>query len=314
MVTGVAIQRSTDDSRNKAKGNHVKAKKWLVLAAAMIAALALVGCGGTDATAPTGGGTAGETGELTGSLTVQGSDTMVNLSQAWAEAFQAANPGITVSVTGGGSGTGIASLINGTVDFANASRQMKDEEFTQASDAGVTAVEIEVAKDGIVVLVNPANAVADLTIEQLGQIYRGEITNWKDVGGADKAIVLLGRDTASGTYEYFQEEVVGEEAEYSKSMKNLQSSQAIVDEVSKNADAIGYVGIGYESEAIKHLSLAGVSPSLDTVLDGSYPLSRGLYMYSNGEPDGAKKAFSDWILSPDGQAVVSDQGFVPLSK
>jgi phosphate transport system substrate-binding protein len=288
---------------------YVKLSKWMGLSVAAIALVALVGCGGTQDNAGTEAGTE----ELSGSLTVQGSDTMVNLAQGWAEAFQAANPGVTISVTGGGTGTGIASLINGTVDFANASREMKPEETQQATDAGVDAVGTEVAKDGIVVLVNPANKVEDLSIDQLGKIYRGEITNWKDVGGDDKPIVLLGRDTSSGTYEYFQETVVGKDAEYAKSMKNLQSSQAIVDEVSKNADAIGYVGIGYESDAIKPLKVDGVEATIDTVLDQSYPLSRGLYMYSNGQPDGAGQAYVDWILGTDGQKVVEEQGFVPLS-
>lgn len=291
----------------------MKAKKWLVLALAVLTAVALVGCGGATTEEATEEGTEAS-GELSGSLTVQGSDTMVNLSQAWAEAFQAENAGVMLSITGGGSGTGIASLINGTVDFANASREMKDEEITQASDAGVEANEIEVAKDGIAVLVNPANTVAELSVDQLGQIYRGEITNWKDVGGADAEIVLLGRDTSSGTYEYFKEAVVGEEAEYAKAMKNLQSSQAIVDEVVKNEDAIGYVGIGYVTDTIKVVAIDGVTASLDTVLDASYPLSRGLYMYSNGQPTGVGQAFVDWILGADGQAVVADQGFVPLSK
>ncbi|MHB9003561.1 MAG: PstS family phosphate ABC transporter substrate-binding protein [Coriobacteriia bacterium] len=287
----------------------MKAPKVFALSLVLVAALALTGCGTSETTDDTS-----DSGELTGSITVQGSDTMVNLSQAWAEAFQAENAGVSVSINGGGSGTGIASLINGTVDFANASREMKDEEFDQAKAAGVDAVEIEVAKDGIVVLVNPANGVEDLTIDQIGQIYRGEITNWKDVGGTDKPIVLLGRDTSSGTYEYFKEEVVGKDAEYAKSMKNLQSSQAIVDEVGKNVDAIGYVGIGYESASIKPLKVEGVNASVDTVLDGSYPLSRGLYMYSAGDPDGVKDAFVQWILGADGQKVVEDQGFVPLSK
>ncbi|PKQ30065.1 MAG: hypothetical protein CVT60_02070 [Actinobacteria bacterium HGW-Actinobacteria-10] len=287
----------------------MKAPKVFALSLVLVAALSLTGCGTSETTDGTS-----DSGELTGSITVQGSDTMVNLSQAWAEAFQADNAGVSVSVNGGGSGTGIASLINGTVDFANASREMKDEEVDQAKGAGVDPVEIEVAKDGIVVLVNPENAVEDLSIEQIGQIYRGEITNWKDVGGVDKPIVLLGRDTSSGTYEYFKEEVVGKDAEYAKSMKNLQSSQAIVDEVGKNVDAIGYVGIGYESSSIKPLDVEGVTASIDTVLDGTYPLSRGLYMYSAGEPDGAKKAYIEWILGADGQSVVEDQGFVPLSK
>ncbi len=296
----------------------MKLSKWMGLTAAAIALVALVGCGGTQDNAGTETGT-GQTGteELSGSLTVQGSDTMVNLAQGWAEAFQAVNPGVTISVTGGGTGTGIASLINGTVDFANASREMKPEEIQQASDAGVDAVETEVAKDGIAVIVNPGNGVEGLTLDQLGKIYRGEITNWKDVGGPDAEFVLLGRDTASGTYEYFLEEVVmkdDENAKYSKSMKNLQSSQAIVDEVSKNPTAIGYVGVGYVSDAIKVMPIDGTAASVDAVLGGSYVLSRGLYMYSNGQPDGAGKAYIDWIISPDGQKVVEEQGFVPLSK
>ncbi len=292
----------------------MKATKWIALALSIAVALALFGCGGgsADNGAPAENADAG-TEELSGSLTVQGSDTMVNLAQAWAEGFQAENGDVSISVTGGGSGTGIASIINGTVDFANASREMKDEEVSQAQDAGVDPVETEVAKDGIVVLVNPANTVEDLTIEQLGQIYRGEITSWKALGGDDKPIVLLGRDTSSGTYEFFGEAVVGKDAKYAKSMKNLQSSQAIVDEVGKNADAIGYVGLGYESDAIKPVKVAGIEANVDTVLDRSYPLSRGLYMYSNGEPDGVKKAYIDWILSAEGQKLVADQGFVPLS-
>ena len=239
---------------------------------------------------------------------------MVNLAQAWAEQFQKDNPGVTISVTGGGSGTGIASLINNTIDFADASRSMKPEEIDQAKAAGVTPVEHEVAKDGIVIMVNPANTVKNLTIDQLGKIYRGEIANWKDVGGADKPIVLLGRDTSSGTYEFVQTAVVGSDKKYAKTMKNLQSSQAIVDEVGKNADAIGYVGIGYENASVKPITVIGVAATVDTVLDKSYPLSRGLFMYSNGQPDGVKKAYLDWILSPAGQKIVEAQSFVPLSK
>ena len=287
-------------------GDYVKPLKWLSLALVLVSAVALVGCGGS-------GGT-GTDAEQTGSITVQGSDTMVNLAQAWAEAYQAENAGVSISVTGGGSGTGIASLINGTIDFANASREMKPEETDQASGAGVEPVETEVAKDGIVILVNPANTVEDLTIDQLSKIYRGEILNWKDVGGSDRPIVLLGRDTASGTYEYFKEAVVGEDAEYAKSMKNLQSSQAIVDEVGKNPDAIGYVGIGYENASTKPVDVEGVAASVETVLDGSYPLSRGLFVYSSGEPEGVKKAYLEWIVGADGQKVVEDQGFVPLAK
>ncbi len=288
-------------------------KKWIALALTVALALTLVGCGGTteptDAAQEPGAGS-----ELTGAINVEGSDTMVNLSQAWAEVFQTQNPGVMISLKGGGSGTGIAALINGTVDFANASREMKPEELTQAQGKGVTPVETEVAKDGIAVVVNPANPVTGLTMDQLGKVYRGEITNWKDVGGPDKAIVLLSRDSSSGTYEYFKEEVVGKELEYAKEAKLLPSTQAIIDETKGNPEAIGYVGLGYVTPDVKVLEIDGKAASVEGALDGSYVLSRGLYMYSNGEPADVMKAFIDWILSPEGQKVVEDQGFVPLAQ
>jgi phosphate transport system substrate-binding protein len=284
-------------------------KKWIALALTAALAVALVGCGG-KATKDSGTGS-----ELTGAINVEGSDTIVNMGQAWAEEFGNVNPGVMISVKGGGSGTGIAALINGTVDFANASREMKAEEISQAKAAGVDPVETVIAKDGISIVVNPANQVADLTVEQLGKIYRGEITNWKDVGGADKAIVLLSRDSSSGTYEFFKEAVVGKDAEYAKAAKLLASNQAIVDEVKGNVAAIGYVGLGYAQNAgpaIKEVTVEGVAPSVDSVLDASYPLSRDLYMYSNGKPAGVMQAYIEWILGADGQKIVADQGFVPL--
>ncbi len=290
----------------------MKAKRWFVLAVAGALAFALAGCGGGAAEQPATEEQGGE--ELTGSINIEGSDTMVNLAQAWAEVFQTENPGVMIAIKGGGSGTGIAALINGTVDFANASRQMKDEEKAEAEGKGITPYEIEVAKDGIAVVVNPANTVTGLTLDQLGKIYRGEITNWKDVGGADAPIVLLSRDSSSGTYEYFKEEVVGEEKEYAKEAKLLASTQAIIDETKNNPNAIGYVGLGYVTPDIKVLEIDGVAASVETALDGSYVLSRGLYMYSNGEPAGVFKAYVDWILGPEGQKIVADQGFVPLSK
>ena len=244
----------------------MKAKKWIVvaLASALAAgAFGLSGCGSTSAT--TEPDTASE---LSGSINVAGSDTMVNLAQAWAEKFGEENPGVMISVKGGGSGVGIAALINKTVDFADASREIKDEETTAAEAAGVEPVETEVAKDGVVVIVNTANAVTDITKEQLGKIYAGEITNWKDVGGADAQIVLLGRDSSSGTYEFIKDEVLGKlpnKPEYAKSMRNLQSSQAIVDETAKNPDAIGYVGLGYENSSIKPIDVDGTTASVETV-------------------------------------------------
>ena len=217
-----------------------------------------------------------------------------------------------IQVTSGGSGTGIAALINGTVDFANASRGMKDEEKTELEGKGGSAVEHQVAIDGIAVIVNPANGVEALTMDQLGQIYRGEITNWKDVGGADMEIVLLSRDSSSGTYEYFKEEVVGEDAEYAASAKLLPSTQGIVDETAANEAGIGYIGLGYLADTVKVVAIDGVKASIETAADGSYPISRYLYMYSNGEPNELMQAYLDWILGEEGQQLVVDEGFVPL--
>lgn len=295
----------------------MKAKKWLALSLAALVSVALVGCGGSKSAGTAGDASSTAGAELTGAINVAGSDTMVNVAQAWAEQFMGANPGVMITVKGGGSGTGVAALINGTVDFANSSRDLKPEETTAAQGKGVQPVATAVANDGISIVVNPANKIADITVEDLGKIYRGEITNWKDVGGVDAPIVLLGRDTSSGTYEFFGETVVGKDAKYAKSMRNLQSNQAIIDEASKNTNAIGYVGLGYAQSAgaaVKRLTLAGVEDTVDNVLNASYPLSRKLFMISNGEPTGAAKAYLDWIVTAEGQKLVTDQGFVPLAK
>lgn len=297
------------------RGVRVNIRK---LAAPGLAMLLLVGALASGCTGETTDGTSettttdGATAELEGSITIQGSDTMLNVATAWSEAFMDANPGVDISVQGGGSGTGIASLINGTVDAANASRGIKDEEVTEAQANGVDPVEHAVAIDGIAVVINPANDVTDLTIDQLGQIFRGEITNWKDVGGADAEIVLLSRDSSSGTYEYFKEAVVGEDAEYAASAKLLASNQAIADEVAANEGAIGYIGLGYLSSDLKVVAVDGVQASVTTAADGSYPISRYLYMYTNGEADGVMAAYLEWILSAEGQQIVSDEGFVPV--
>ena len=283
------------------------------LAIAMLAGtVALAGCSAEEETTTEEETTSGEAVELEGSITVQGSDTMLNISTAWSEAFMDANPGVDISVQGGGSGTGIASLLNGTVDFANASREIKDEELAEAETLGIDPVEHKVAIDGIAVVVNPANGVEELTIDQLGQIFRGEVTNWSEVGGEDMAIVLLSRDSSSGTYEYFKEEVVGEDAEYAASAKLLPSNQAIADEVAANEAGIGYIGLGYLTDDVSVVAIDGVKASVETATDGTYPISRYLYMYSNGEVDGVMQAFLEWILGAEGQQLVEDEGFVPL--
>ncbi|PKQ20085.1 MAG: hypothetical protein CVT66_06885 [Actinobacteria bacterium HGW-Actinobacteria-6] len=280
-----------------------------LIAALAFGALGLAGCGKTTADSASTDATGSE---LTGVINVEGSDTLVNVATAWSQTFMGTNPGVMISVKGGGSGTGIASLINKTIDFANASREMKQEEIDQAKANGVNPVEYTVARDGIAVVVNPANGVEDLTVEQIGKIYRGEITNWIEVGGADKAIVILSRDSSSGTYEYFKEAVVGKDVNYASSAKLLPSNQAIVDETAANDAAIGYVGVGYLDAKVKVLKVEGVAASIEAVLDGTYKISRGLYMYSDGEATGVMKAYLDWILSVDGQKVVADEGFVPV--
>jgi phosphate transport system substrate-binding protein len=239
---------------------------------------------------------------------------MVNMAGEWAQKFMDKNPDVQIAVKGGGSGVGIASLLNKTVDVADASRELKDEEKSQASTAGVNPVTTEVARDGVVVVVNSANPVSDISKDMLGKIYRGEVTNWKEVGGSDAPIVLLGRDSSSGTYAFISDEVVGKGKTYAKSMQSLQSNQAIVDQVGKSANAIGYVGLGYEKSTIKALTVDGKKSEVATVLDGSYPLSRGLNMITNGQPAGALKAYIEWILGAEGQKIVADQGFVPLKK
>ncbi len=284
-----------------------------LVAALAFGALGLAGCGKTTADNGTNGTTDKPAeSELTGAINIEGSDTMVNLATGWSMKFMEENPGVMVSIKGGGSGTGIASLINKTIDLANASREMKDEEIEEAKANGVNPVEHTVARDGIAVVVNPANGVEDLTIEQIGKIYRGEITNWKEVGGADKAIVILSRDSSSGTYEYFKEAVVGKDKNYASAAKLLPSTQAIVDETAANDAAIGYVGVGYLDPKIKVLKVEGVQASVESVLAGEYKISRGLYLYSNGEVSGVMKSFLDWVLSAEGQKIVQDEGFVPV--
>ena len=279
-----------------------------------LGAVALTGCGSSASTTSSTGSTSASAPADNGQITIAGSDTMVNMAQAWAEAYGNANPDAAISVKGGGSGNGIASLINKSVMIADSSRAIKPEEITQAQANGVNPVTTKVARDGVVIIVNTANKLTDVTKDQLAKVYSGTITNWKDLGGADAPIVLLGRDSSSGTYSFIQDEVLGKTLLYAKSMRSLQSNQAIVDEVGKNPDAIGYVGLGYENSSIKPVPVGGVTASVATVLDASYPLSRPLNMISNGTPTGLAAAYLQWILGPDGQKIVKDQGFVPLSK
>src|SRR5689334_15346979 len=254
----------------------------------------------------------------------KGSDTIVNLALAWAEKYQAEHPEVRISVTGGGSGTGIASLINKTVDIANASRQIKPEEVTEAKSNGVDPVEHVIARDAIAVIVNPENPVSQLTLKQISDIYSGKINNWTQVGGEDRPIVRLSRETNSGTHVYFLETVIRlgnskDKTLFSMDTLLLPSSEGIIAEVRQNPNAIGYDGLGYVPKDLKMITIAKeeggpyVLPSIATVNDKSYPIARDLYMYTNGEPTGIVKTYLDWILSAEAQQIVADLGFVPVA-
>jgi phosphate transport system substrate-binding protein len=257
------------------------------------------------------------------SIQNKGSDTMVNVALAWAETYGQSHPEVQIAVTGGGSGTGIAALLNGTVDMANASRRIKDEERADAEANGIEPVEHVVAGDAIAIVVHPSNPVAGLTIPQLSAIFSGKITNWREAGGQDRPIVLLSRESNSGTHVFFLEEVVrqgdkNDRTLFSPDTLLMPSSEGISSEVRQNPNAIGYDGLGYVTPDQKVVPVAPtdnapyVMPMVETVRDGSYPIARGLYIYTVGEPLGAIRAYLDWILGPEGQEVVKDQGFVPL--
>ncbi|MCA9916860.1 MAG: phosphate ABC transporter substrate-binding protein [Anaerolineales bacterium] len=255
----------------------------------------------------------------------KGSDTLVNIALAWAEAYQNIAPEVTVAVTGGGSGTGIASLINGTVDIANASRAMKDSEIEEAQANGFDPIEHVVAIDALAVIVHPDNPVNELTIAQLADMYTGRITNWQEVGGLDQPIVLLSRETNSGTHVYFLEEVVRQGSSensdiFAPQTLLMPSSVGITSELRRNPNAIGYDGLGYVDPAhekiISVARTAGepfVMPTVATASSGEYPLSRNLFMYTAGEPEGVIADYLSWILSPAGQEIVAQLGFVPLT-
>ena len=259
------------------------------------------------------------------SIQIKGSDTMVNLGQAWAEKYMEKNPGDFIAVTGGGSGTGLSSLISASCDIAMSSRNIKDKEIGLANQKGVNPNEIKVALDGLAVVVNPSNPVGKLTLDQLAGIFTGKIVNWKEVGGKDEKIVVLSREVNSGTHVYFKEHVLrkndpnGKE-EFVQSALMLSSSQAIADEVAGNSSAIGYYGMGYISAKQKPVAIAKdekseyVESTIENVVKNKYPISRPLFLYTNGAPQGLVKKFVDFTLSKDGQDIVLKTDFVPLTK
>jgi phosphate transport system substrate-binding protein len=255
----------------------------------------------------------------------KGSDTLVNLALAWAEKYHELHPDIEISVTGGGSGTGIAALINGTVDIANASRKITPGEIEQAKANGGDPVEFVVAKDAIAIVVNPENPVTQLTIKQLSDIYSGKINNWKEVGGDNRVIVRLSRETNSGTHVFFLENVIrmgnpDDKTLFSTDTLLLPSSEGITSETRDNPNAIGYDGLGYVTPEVKVVAVGRdasgpyVLPSAESVNNGQYPIARDLYMYTDKLPAGAVADYLNWIMTAEAQAIVTQLGFVPINK
>ena len=250
-------------------------------------------------------------------ITVKGSDTMVILAQRWAEKYMSTTGGVTIQVTGGGSGTGISALINGTTDICNASRPMKPSEREKLKVRyGSLGVEIKVARDGLSVYVHESNPVPELSIAQLKAIYTGQITNWKDVGGRDERIIVYGRENNSGTYVYFKDNVL-EGDDYTPSMQSMPGTAAVVNAVAKDKAGIGYGGAAYgrgirEIKVKRDAGSTAYPPTAETIKNGTYPISRFLYMYVKTRPAGAIKEYIDWILSDEGQKVVNDVGYFPV--
>lgn len=292
-------------------------KRVIIFLFFTILALILAACGATPS----------QTDSNTTSTYIEnkGSDTIVNLALAWAERYQDEFPDVRISVTGGGSGTGIAALINGTVGIANASRQISADELKQAKAKNIEPVEFVIARDAIAVIVHAQNPVSRLTLQQISDIYSGKIQNWKEVGGEDRPIVRLSRETNSGTHVYFLENVLrlgdkNNKTLFSTDTLLLPSSEGIINELRSNPNAIGYDGLGYVPKDLKVIAIAEqagsayVSPSVATVNDKTYPIARDLYMYTAGPPSGAIKTYLEWIMSPEAQQIVSELGFVPISE
>jgi phosphate transport system substrate-binding protein len=257
------------------------------------------------------------------SIENKGSDTIVNLALAWAEEYQTQHPEVRISVTGGGSGTGIAALINGTVDIANASRKIKIEEIAEAQSNGIDPVEFTIARDAIAIIVNLENPVDQLTLQQISDIYSGKITNWLEVGGEDRPVVRLSRETNSGTHVYFLENVLrlGDKENqtfFSPETLLLPSSEGITAEIRQNPNAIGYDGLGYVTDDVKMIAIAEyegdeyILPSPASVNSGEYPIARDLFMYTAGKPEGVIAVYLEWIRGEQAQEIVRQLGFVPL--
>ena len=279
--------------------------------AALTACTAIAGCGGS---------------EQREVIQNKGSDTLVNVAQAWAEEYQTVNPGVVVAVSGGGAGTGIAALINGTVDIANASRAIKDSEAELARQGGNEPVEHVVGYDALAVFLHQDNPMTTMSIPQLAEIFGdgGTYTSWTDLGVEvpgcqNQEIVVVSRQNNSGTYAYFREAVLGGTRDYRLGTRDLHGSKDVVDLVEKTPCAIGYSGLAYTTNHIKMACIATetdgdcVDPSVSTASDGSYPIARPLLMYTGGQPAGKVREYLDWILSSTGQCIIQDKGYAPAS-
>ncbi|MCD6486407.1 MAG: PstS family phosphate ABC transporter substrate-binding protein [Syntrophobacterales bacterium] len=244
-------------------------------------------------------------------IVIKGSTTVLPVAQASAEMYMKSHPDVNISISGGGSGNGIKALIDGTTDIGNASRFIKDKEVKLANEKGVYPVPHRVAIDAIVPIIHPENPVNALTIEQMSLIYQGKIKNWKEVGGKDKRIVVVSRDTSSGTYEVWAKKVL-HKAKVTPRAQLQASNGAIVQVISKNSYAIGYIGLGYLNKSVKTIKVNEIEATVQTALSGTYPIARPLFMFTNGWPKGAVSDFINFVVGPQGQEIVKKEGFVPL--
>lgn len=305
------------------KNNSTMAGIQIRVLAALAAGLFLAGCGKTDSKGEGGGGTA--TGKKT-SIQNIGSDTMVNLAQAWAEAYAMVDPNISVEVSGGGSGIGVAALINGTCDIANSSRALEPEEVEKAKiKHGHEPKEYLAGHDALAIYVHPSNPINEISVEELSEVYKegGTIDKWSQLGstlaGGDE-IIRVSRQNNSGTYHYFREMVVGKKSDFKLGSRDMNGSKDVVELVSRTPNSIGYSGLGYRTDKVKVLSVSKkkggsfVQPSIATTWDKTYPIARPMFMYTPGQPPAHVQKYIDWILAAAGQKIVEESGYVPLQK